>query len=83
MILDDLHTIFSKVCCDFEAELIEFDGEEDHVHLLVNYPPKIAISSLVNSLKRMTLLSGKSYGELPYGHHPTSPDHAEAHPSKS
>ncbi|MBR4605155.1 MAG: transposase [Lachnospiraceae bacterium] len=30
---------------------MEFDGEEDHVHLLVNYPPKLAISSLVNRLK--------------------------------
>ncbi len=27
------------------------NGEDDHVHLLVNYPPKIAISKLVNSLK--------------------------------
>lgn len=35
----------------FEAELAEFDGEDDHVHLLVHYPPKVAISSLVNSLK--------------------------------
>ena len=27
------------------------DGEDDHVHLLVEYPPKVAVSSLVNSLK--------------------------------
>src|SRR5256886_14845318 len=27
------------------------DGEENHVHLLVNYPPKHSISALVNSLK--------------------------------
>lgn len=51
IILDDLKEIFERVCKDFEAELVEFDGEEDHVHLLVNYPPKIAISHLVNSLK--------------------------------
>jgi putative transposase len=50
-VLDDLHTIFSKVCEDFEAELVSFDGERDHVHLLVQYPPKIAVSKLVNSLK--------------------------------
>ena len=50
-ILDDLRPIFSSVCVDFEAELIEFDGEDDHVHLLVNYPPKISVSKLVNSLK--------------------------------
>ena len=40
-----------KVCEDFEAELKEFNGETDHVHLLVNYPPKVAVSALVNSLK--------------------------------
>ena len=50
-ILDELHKICSGVCADFEAELMEFDGEDDHVHLLVNYPPKVAVSSLVNSLK--------------------------------
>jgi putative transposase len=49
--LEDLRAIFTKVCQDFDAELVEFDGEDDHVHLLVNYPPKIAISNLVNSLK--------------------------------
>jgi len=50
-ILDDLETIFAKVCNDFESELVEFDGEHDHVHLLVNYPPKVSVSKLVNSLK--------------------------------
>ncbi len=47
----DLRHIFGKVCRDFEAELIECDGEDDHVHLLVHYPPKVALSKLVNSLK--------------------------------
>ena len=42
---------FASVCKDFEAELVERDGEDDHVHLLVNYPPKVAVSNLVNSLK--------------------------------
>ena len=49
--LDDLRPIFAGICADFDAELVEFDGEDDHVHLLVNYPPKVAVSSLVNSLK--------------------------------
>lgn len=46
-----LRRIFAKVCADFEAELIEMDGEGDHVHLLVEYSPKVAVSRLVNSLK--------------------------------
>lgn len=46
-----LCTMFAKVCADFEANLIKMDGESDHVHLLVEYPPKVAVSALVNSLK--------------------------------
>ncbi|EQD51587.1 transposase IS200-family protein [mine drainage metagenome] len=46
-----LRAIFTNVCADFEARLIEMDGEDDHVHLLVEYPPKVAVSNLVNSLK--------------------------------
>ncbi|NLJ63274.1 MAG: IS200/IS605 family transposase, partial [Alcaligenaceae bacterium] len=30
---------------------IKMDGEDDHVHLLVEYPPKVAVSNIVNSLK--------------------------------
>ena len=50
-VIDFMKPIFEKVCNDFEAELVEFDGESDHIHLLVNYPPKVSISKLVNSLK--------------------------------
>ena len=65
-ILDDLQEIFSNVCANFEAELVEFDGEDDHVHLLVNYPPKVAISKLVNSLKGVSslLIRKKNYPSI-------------------
>ncbi len=49
--IGDLTAIFAKVCRDFEAELVACSGEDDHVHLLVHYPPKVALSKLVNSLK--------------------------------
>jgi putative transposase len=42
---------FWFVCADFEVVLKEFNGEPDHVHLLVNYAPKVRLSELVNSLK--------------------------------
>lgn len=62
-VLTDLEAIFTEVCQDFQAELVEFNGEGDHVHLLVSYPPKIAISRLVNSLKGVSsrLLRKKKY----------------------
>jgi putative transposase len=49
--LDRLRTAFSTVCGAFDATLDEFNGERDHVHLLIEYPPKVAVSGLVNSLK--------------------------------
>ena len=65
-ILEDLREIFSSVCQDFEAQLVEFNGEDDHVHLLVNYPPKVALSKLVNSLKGVSslLIRKKNYPSL-------------------
>ena len=50
-ILEDMGDIFRNICKDFGAALVEFDGEKDHVHLLINYPPKVTVSKLVNSLK--------------------------------
>lgn len=49
--LEYLKSLFQSVCNDFEVTLAQFDGENDHVHLLVHYPPKVQLSKLVNSLK--------------------------------
>lgn len=49
--LTDMEAIMRDVCQDFDATLMEFNGEDDHVHLLVSYPPKVALSTLINSLK--------------------------------
>ena len=49
--LERLQAIFEKVCLDFQAQLVEINGEAEHVHLLIHYPPKHSVSSLVNSLK--------------------------------
>lgn len=49
--LERLEEIMRDVCADFECSLAEFNGEASHVHLLVNFPPKVALSRLVNSLK--------------------------------
>ncbi len=39
-----LKDIFESVCKDFNAELVEMNGERDHGHLLVNYPPTVSAS---------------------------------------
>ncbi|OHV38599.1 hypothetical protein BBK14_13950 [Parafrankia soli] len=52
--LDRCRKIMTDVCADFGAAMTEFNGEDDHVHLLVEYPPKTAVSTLVNSLKSVS-----------------------------
>ena len=48
---DMMRQVFEDVCLNSDARLEEFDGEADHVHLLVTYPPRISIAVLVNALK--------------------------------
>ncbi|MFB7740105.1 IS200/IS605 family transposase [Streptomyces sp. NPDC056112] len=84
-ILTHCEEVMRKVCGDFEAELKEFNGERDHVHLLVHYPPKVAVSKLVNSLKDVSARRirqgeppGRRLGERV--HRPDQPRHHERTP---
>jgi putative transposase len=49
--LEDLSDIIKSECVKMDALLVEMQGEADHVHLLVRYPPKVCLSVLVNRLK--------------------------------
>jgi len=49
--IGQLREVFESACEKLDCRIIEFDGEEDHVHLLIEYPPKLSISVLVNNLK--------------------------------
>ena len=43
--------VFQRVCKKKKSLMLEFDGEEDHVHLLIDLHPDNNISQLVASLK--------------------------------
>ena len=49
--IQQLRDAFESACEKLECELLEMDGEQDHVRLLIAYPPKLAISVMVNNLK--------------------------------
>ncbi|XWK90350.1 MAG: IS200/IS605 family transposase [Phormidium sp.] len=53
-ILERLREIFSRLCENSKCRLIEFSGESDHVHLLIDLSPDIAVSRLVNTLKTIS-----------------------------
>lgn len=52
--IEQLREAFRSACQKLECNLLEMDGEEDHVHLLIAYPPKLAISIMVNNLKSVS-----------------------------
>ncbi len=53
-VLKSLHEHFERLLDQWECELLEFNGEADHVHLLVSLNPKVQPSKLVNNLKTVT-----------------------------
>jgi putative transposase len=54
------------VCLDFEAVMQAWEADDDHVHLLIAYPPKVALSKPVNALKGASSyrLRGVCYPEV-------------------
>jgi putative transposase len=53
-ILTRLEAIFSSLCEQWSIDLVEFNGEDDHVHLLLNLHPNVAPSTLINNLKTVS-----------------------------
>jgi putative transposase len=49
--LEWLQGHFAKVCETMGCDLLACDGEADHLHTIIAYPPKVSISALVNALK--------------------------------
>ena len=52
--IDRLKAIVLGLCDDWDAEMIEVNGEADHVHLLVGLNPKCAPSTVANNFKTVT-----------------------------
>ncbi|MCJ2542029.1 IS200/IS605 family transposase [Thermostichus vulcanus] len=52
--LNRLREIFAETLQKWEGELIEFNGEADHVHVLMSVNPKVQPSKLVNNLKTVS-----------------------------
>ena len=49
--LDYLRGAFSDCLAAWRCKLLEFGGESDHVHLLIDIHPALDISVLINNLK--------------------------------
>ena len=49
--LTRLGEVAESVLLKWDSSAVEFNGESDHVHLLINYPPQKTLSSLIANLK--------------------------------
>ena len=52
--LKRLGEIFQETCSKWECQIVEFNGESDHVHLLVNFAPQVQLSKLIANLKTVS-----------------------------
>ena len=52
--LDFLQITFTRLAKQWGCKLIEFNGEPDHVHMLLSLTPKVSPSTLVNNIKTVT-----------------------------
>lgn len=80
-VTDSLRGSFEEVCRRQGATLEEFETDSDHAHLLVSYPPKLALSTMVMSLKTISSMRvrGLQWPEVTqalWGEHFWSPSYA-------
>jgi len=61
--LDQARVLLGELCRAWEGALLECSGEADHLHALIDVPPKVRPSDLVNNLK--TVLSRQLRKEFP------------------
>ena len=61
--IDLIEKSFREVAEKMNFQVLEFNGEADHIHVLIEYPPKLSISSIVNALKGV---SSRRYGQAGY-----------------
>lgn len=52
--IERLHDIYADLLTKWDCKLIEFNGEEDHIHLLFQYFPDIALNKLVTNIKSVS-----------------------------
>jgi putative transposase len=61
--LELIEKSFKEVAKKMDFQILEFNGESDHIHVLIEYPPKLSISRIVNTLKGV---SSRRYGQAGY-----------------
>lgn len=52
LVLQGSEKSFLEVAKKMDFQILEFNGESDHIHALVEFPPKLSVSTIVNAMMR-------------------------------
>jgi putative transposase len=52
--LNRLEQIIRDICKRWDVEVLEFSGEEDHIHILISAHPSMELSKFINNLKTVS-----------------------------
>ncbi|MDY6783524.1 MAG: IS200/IS605 family transposase [Cyanobacteriota bacterium] len=55
-----IEEVFRHVATQMNFQILEISGEDEHLHALIEYPPKLSVSKIVNALKGV---SSRRYGQ--------------------
>ena len=74
--IERMNEVCIGVAKKMNFRLLRLNGESDHVHLLIEYPPKLSISQIVNSLKGVSSrMLRKEFDLAPHKEHLWSPSY--------
>jgi putative transposase len=74
--IDAMPQIFKDVASKMNFQILEINGEADHVHVLIEYPPKLSLSQIVNALKGVSSrMLRKQFDLTPHKDHLWSPSY--------
>ena len=63
----DIGAILRKICNELKVEIIEAEICPDHIHILVEIPPKMSVSGFMGYLKgKSATMLYEQFGELKY-----------------
>ena len=55
-----IEKVFHDVANKMNMQILEMNAEKEHIHALIEYPPKLSVSKIVNALKGV---SSRRFGQ--------------------
>ena len=55
-----IEKVFHDVAAKMNMQILQINAEKEHLHALIEYPPKLSVSKIVNALKGV---SSRRYGQ--------------------